>query len=287
MDLAGFGPTFRFAFSHPHEERIGFYSLGAVRNALAISALEHYSLTTVLFPAAVGAACVVFVMMVGYRRTRLRPQESAVGAMRQRDPPQLLQVVREPINAGDEAAYEEIEDEIAAACVALKCPHPHLALETLSAQKEIWWFNFFESEEERLQVTRAYESNRPLMQVLTRNSERKSRYTGQVTDKVSRYRRDLGPEVQWDLLGARHAVVTFGDAAIATGGPVFEQPDGAYFAVRFFRALEDATRFAGNGATILGFRPSWGLPAQELIDADRDFWSANPVASQRNTGAGS
>jgi hypothetical protein len=69
MDLAGFGPTFRVAFSHPHEERIGFYSLGAVRNALAISALEHYSFTTVLFPAAVGIACIVLVMMVGYRRT--------------------------------------------------------------------------------------------------------------------------------------------------------------------------------------------------------------------------
>ncbi len=202
--------------------------------------------------------------------------------MAQAGPPQLLQVVREPINAGGENAYGEIEDEIAAACVALKCPHPHLALETLTGQKEIWWFNFFASEEERLQVTRAYESNRPLMEVLVRNSERKSRYTGPVTDRVSRYRRDLGRDARWDLLASRYAVVTFGDAAIATGGPVFEEPDCAHFAVRFFRALEDARRFASKGATMLGFRPAWGLPAQELIDADRDFWSANPVMSQRD-----
>lgn len=72
VDLAGFAPTFRFAFHHPHEERMGFYSLGALRNVLAIAALEHYSLTTVLFPAAVGVACVLFVVMVGYRRTRFR-----------------------------------------------------------------------------------------------------------------------------------------------------------------------------------------------------------------------
>jgi len=72
MDLAGFAPTFRHAFSHPHEERIGFYSLGVMRNVLAIAALEHYSLTTVLFPAAVGIACALFVLMVGYRRTKLR-----------------------------------------------------------------------------------------------------------------------------------------------------------------------------------------------------------------------
>ena len=70
MDLAGFAPTFRFAFLNPHDEHIGFYSLGALRNAVAIAALQHYSLTTVLFPAAVGIACALFVAMVAYRRRR-------------------------------------------------------------------------------------------------------------------------------------------------------------------------------------------------------------------------
>ena len=71
VDLAGFGPTFRSAYFRPHDERIGFYSLAAVRNVLSILALESYSLTTVLFPAAVGIACLVFVAMVAYRRRTL------------------------------------------------------------------------------------------------------------------------------------------------------------------------------------------------------------------------
>jgi hypothetical protein len=74
VDLAGFGPTFRSAYFRPHDERIGFYSLGAVRNLLAVLALEHYSLTTVLFPAAVGVACIAFVAMVAYRRKLLARQ---------------------------------------------------------------------------------------------------------------------------------------------------------------------------------------------------------------------
>lgn len=74
LDLAGFGPTFRSAYSRPHHERIGFYSLAAVRNLLAVLALEHYSLTTVLFPAAVGVACIAFVAMVGYRRKQMARQ---------------------------------------------------------------------------------------------------------------------------------------------------------------------------------------------------------------------
>jgi hypothetical protein len=80
MDLAGFVPTFRVAFLSPHEEHIGFYSLGALRNALAISALEHYSWTTVLFPAAVGIACVLFVAMVASRRAQLRVRREDTGA---------------------------------------------------------------------------------------------------------------------------------------------------------------------------------------------------------------
>jgi hypothetical protein len=68
LDLAGFGPTFRSAYVRPHDERMGFYALAAGRNVLAILALEQYSLTTVLFPAAVGIACLAFVAMVAYRR---------------------------------------------------------------------------------------------------------------------------------------------------------------------------------------------------------------------------
>jgi hypothetical protein len=75
IDLAGFGPTFRAAYDRPHDERTSFYALAAVRNGLAIAALERYSLTTVLFPAAVGLACVVFVAMVAYRRSLLATEE--------------------------------------------------------------------------------------------------------------------------------------------------------------------------------------------------------------------
>jgi len=201
--------------------------------------------------------------------------------MARAEPPRLLQVVREPINAGADAAYEEIENEIATACVVLKCPHPHLALETLTSPREIWWLNFFATEEQRLQVTRAYESNRPLMDVLIRNSERKSHCTGPVVDQLWRYRPDLGGTAFADLLGARYAVVSFGEGAIDARGPVFENADGLYFAVQFFRTLADARQHARRGATLLGFHPSWGLPAQDWIDADREFWSVNPAVLER------
>lgn len=67
-DLVGFGPTYRKSYTQPHEESVFFFSLGSVRNLLVVLALEHYSVTTVLFPAAVGLACIFLAVFLLYRR---------------------------------------------------------------------------------------------------------------------------------------------------------------------------------------------------------------------------
>ncbi len=68
VDLLGFGPSVRKSFEHPHEENATFFAIAVFRNAFVIAALENYSWTTVLFPAAVGGACVLFVLLIGTRR---------------------------------------------------------------------------------------------------------------------------------------------------------------------------------------------------------------------------
>ena len=68
IELLGFAPTFRKAYVRPFEEQLTFFVLMVVRNTVAIVALEHYSLTTVLFPAMSAVACLLFIIMVVYRR---------------------------------------------------------------------------------------------------------------------------------------------------------------------------------------------------------------------------
>lgn len=68
IDVIGFAPTFRKAYSRPFEEQLTFFALITVRNIISIIALQHYSLTTILFPAATAVACLVFILMVSYRR---------------------------------------------------------------------------------------------------------------------------------------------------------------------------------------------------------------------------
>lgn len=68
IDLLAFGPMVRKTYNAPYSESLVFICLMAVRNGLAILALENYSITTTLFPGAIGTACILFIIMVSIRR---------------------------------------------------------------------------------------------------------------------------------------------------------------------------------------------------------------------------
>ena len=71
VDVLGFGPTVRKAYASPHSESLLFFSLFASRNILVIFALEHISITTVLFPAVITSACMLLIGMIIFRRRRI------------------------------------------------------------------------------------------------------------------------------------------------------------------------------------------------------------------------
>jgi hypothetical protein len=70
VDVLGFGPTVRKAYSQPHSESVLFFSLFAARNVIVIMALENYSITTVLFPVVIAASCLLLIVMILYRRCK-------------------------------------------------------------------------------------------------------------------------------------------------------------------------------------------------------------------------
>jgi len=73
VDVLGFGPTLRKSWNFPHQENVLFFLLFLIRNLLVIMALEHHSLTTVLFPATIGFACLLLVLLIAWRRRVLNP----------------------------------------------------------------------------------------------------------------------------------------------------------------------------------------------------------------------
>lgn len=93
VDLVGFGPTIRKGWSHPRDESASFFALAAFRNLLVVLALEHYSTTTVLFPAAVGLGCALLAAMLLWRR-RIPAVATGTGPRWQR--PTMADMGRDP-----------------------------------------------------------------------------------------------------------------------------------------------------------------------------------------------
>jgi hypothetical protein len=199
----------------------------------------------------------------------------------------ILQIHRDTLKPGAEAAFDAIERDAARACRSLNAPHPHVAIEAIAAAavrgagapgvvKEIWWLNLFDSDDDKQRVYDAYASNAPLMAALTDVARRRPDVIAADVDVFATYRGDLSGGEQWRVAGARFFVVVVTERESPMDGVVFEAADRTRYIFRATRTRQEADDIAnrvGSAAMIFAVRPQWGSPAQEWIDADPEFWT--------------
>jgi hypothetical protein len=191
-------------------------------------------------------------------------------------PPPLLQIHREPLKPGSEASYLEVESETARLCAELGCPHPYLAIESLSGSKEVWFFNGYESWAEQRQVADAYAKNAPLLEALLRNSKRKAALTGESANAFASHRQALSRGTPWVLGQGRFLVITVINNSPRKAGTVFETPDGTRFAIIPAQARAEAdaaAAAAGAQSRVFAVRPAWSFPAKEWTLLDPELWA--------------
>lgn len=70
-DLLAFAPTIRKSWHKPYSETLSLYELNVVRFSLALVALQHYSLITVLYPASWVVGNGLFAVVLILRRKKL------------------------------------------------------------------------------------------------------------------------------------------------------------------------------------------------------------------------
>ena len=68
IDALAFYPTFRKSWGAPDEENLFQYTMAAIKFALAVAALEHYSVVTALYPASLVVMNALFIAFTLARR---------------------------------------------------------------------------------------------------------------------------------------------------------------------------------------------------------------------------
>lgn len=199
-------------------------------------------------------------------------------------PPPILQIHREALKPGSEAAYRENEEDTARICAELGCPHPYLGIESLTGSKEVWFFNGYESSAEQKQVYDDYAKNAALLTALKKNSKRKASLTGEPVNVFANYRQDLSRGVPWVLGHGRFLVITVSKSNPHLDGTVFEAADGTRFVVmpaQTRKEADAAAAAAGPGSRVFAVRPSWSFPTKEWIAADSAFWRPNSLPNRK------
>jgi hypothetical protein len=202
----------------------------------------------------------------------------------QEETPHFLLIVRERLRPGSEEAYDKNELQLATVCATLGCPHPYLALATVTGPKEVWWLNAFVSREERDGLDASYASNERLMAAMQPLGKRKEDFREAFTRTMTEYRGDLSGGAVLRIAGARFLVIHTAQDQRAATGPVFQATDGQQFVIASVNnraAAEDLGQQFGSGAIIVAVQPQWSFPAESWIDADPEFWRSNLVARGR------
>jgi hypothetical protein len=190
-------------------------------------------------------------------------------------PSQILQIYREALKPGTRAAYQKVEEDTARLCAEFSCPHPYLAIESLTGSKEVWFLNGYESTSEQKQVVDDYAKNVKLMAELKQNSRRKARLTKAAVNVFANHRQDLSRGVLWIMGHGRFLVITVIKSSPRINGTVFEAADSTRFIVKATHTLSEAEAtavVAGQESMVFAVRPSWSFPAKEWVVADPVFW---------------
>jgi hypothetical protein len=76
VDFLGFVPTIRKSIHRPHEETLVSYVLAGLKFILAIIALDNYSAITIIYPASLVFANLLFVALLLSRRRKILGKET-------------------------------------------------------------------------------------------------------------------------------------------------------------------------------------------------------------------
>jgi len=200
-------------------------------------------------------------------------------------PAPILLIHRDLLKPGSEAAYREVEEDIArmmrdawplASEREIRFPNSYLGIEPLTGPKEVWFFTAWNSMADFEQVGVEYrKAPAPLVAAFESNSKKKAALTFEPVSCFANYRQDLSQGEQWSVGRGRFLVITVTRRGGPFEGTVFETDDHTLFVVTASQTREEAdgkAAAAGPEARAFAVRPYWARPATEWVANDPAFW---------------
>ncbi len=189
-------------------------------------------------------------------------------------PPPILQVTVERLEPGGESKYAEIERRLLEVCTRLRCPNAYLALESVAAPKEVWWFVMYESAGDVERVANAYAADQPLLDGMRELQALKQGISTVTLERTTERQAGSTNAAPWRVGGDRFAVIA--TEANAGRGAMFAAPDGMRFwilSAQTRAAAEAAAAELGGNARIFEARPEWSKPDTRWVAANPELWS--------------
>ena len=179
-------------------------------------------------------------------------------------PPNILQVYRDFPKFETISEYAKIEEEAARICVELHCPHPFLAMESLTGPKEVWFLNGFEKQAQRDKVVLDYANNYALKAALEQVAARKSGLIADPIELFANFRPGMGRGPLWTLGQSNFVVATLTLLSLKVEGTFYETEDGKRLIMKSALSRGEAQKLAAGSpdTQIFAVRPQWSMPAK-------------------------
>ncbi len=179
-------------------------------------------------------------------------------------PPKLLQVYRDFPKSESFSEYVKIEEDAARTCVELHCPHPFLAMESLTGPKEVWFLNGFKSAADRDKVALDYANNPALKAALEQTAARKVGLIADPIELFANFRPGMSRGLLWTLGQSHFVVATLTLLSLKVEGTVYETEDGKRLIIKSAQSRGEAQKLAAPSpdTQVFAVRPQWSMPGR-------------------------
>ncbi len=195
--------------------------------------------------------------------------------------PQILRIDRYGLKPGTEKAVQHLQKQAALAMVRWGCPHPCLAVESLTGPKEIWRLTGYQSATEQSRVAQAMENNAGLLRELERIESQIAVLIGCPSTLLAHYTGNAHQGARWAMGRGHYLVVSPNHGETQPHGAVFQEAGGLQYGIataRTRQAAENQAAEAGPRSQVFAVRPTWGMPAPAWMRCDHSFWNSSPAA---------